>query len=298
MIYYLFFLRKGYNILMNYLSTKKLSCLRCVVLLTCFSACHSFAWATDYYLDHMKANKILFLGNSITRHPAYQGWGSDTDPWGMAATTKSQDYVHVLANRIDGVTGGSLRIDAVGTGDPNGANVLNIADILERVPYVTSNLQQQINAKPDIVVVQLGENQNITDAQLKTNLQNLLADLKKSSNPNIFVTSNILGHSLKENTALDIIKKDVCAEDSTHRVFVDMGGIELGLFGHPSDAGMTAIATTLYAAMEDHAARIPEPGSMTMVSIAGSCLGGFAWHRWRDAHRTSRVAKMLRQKIR
>ena len=43
--------------------------------------------------------KLLFLGNSITRHGKAEnlGWGGD---WGMAASSKENDYVHKLISKF------------------------------------------------------------------------------------------------------------------------------------------------------------------------------------------------------
>ena len=48
--------------------------------------------------------KILFVGNSITRHgpnPAI-GW---TNNWGMAASAEAKDYVHVVQSAVAELTG-------------------------------------------------------------------------------------------------------------------------------------------------------------------------------------------------
>jgi len=270
----------------------KSSIVRYVVLFACVFAGSSFAKAADYYLEHMKANKILFLGNSITLHPPRDDGGVYwPNNWGMAASEQSKDYVHLLGGKLNSATGNTLRIDPTDRpanyGDPvvtGDANVVNIADIFERnTNYQTSLLQEQMNWKADIVVLQFGENLSVTNDQMKTNLRTLLTDLKNSGNPNIFLTSYIIG----ANSDVDAIKKELCAEDSSHRVFVDMSksGITMGAYGHPNDAGMAAIANTLYSAMSNQAKVIPEPSAIAMISIASSCFGGFAWHRWRHARR-------------
>ena len=100
--------------------------------------------------------------------------------------------------------------------------------------------------------LQCGENvpQERFDADVfQKSLMALLNDLKASSNPQIFVTGNILWG----NPGLDEIKRKVCAEDPAHRTFVDISAYQTniaanGISGHPSDAGMKLIADTLLAA--------------------------------------------------
>ena len=57
------------------------------------------ALAADIRLGHMEASSILFLGNSITLHGPYIGWSTEGD-WGMAASEKSKDYVHLLTTQV------------------------------------------------------------------------------------------------------------------------------------------------------------------------------------------------------
>ena len=54
-----------------------------------------------YYLGCEDAPKrLLIVGNSITRHApsAKLGWFGD---WGMAASTKENDFVHVLEKMLE-----------------------------------------------------------------------------------------------------------------------------------------------------------------------------------------------------
>ena len=132
------------------------------------------------------------------------------------------------------------------------ANIVNIADIFERqyATYSAARLQQQIDWKPDVVVLQFGENippQTFDAVVFKKSLKQLVADFQNSGNPNIFMTGYILG----SNAVVDDIKRQVCAEDKTHRVFVDLSRVwpdpaTHGEFGHPNDKGMAMVADLLF----------------------------------------------------
>jgi hypothetical protein len=251
-----------------------------------------FCRAADYCLGTMKANRILILGNSITLHSPAPGLGWPHN-CGMAASAQNKDYVHRLVTSINAQTGGSLLIDPTPPdfprwypGDPppaGDANVINIADLFERnyATWDNARIQQQLDAKPDIVVLQFGENLEMGEfnaAALKTGLQTLMTGLKSASDPNIFVTGFILG----SNAAVDVIKREVCAQDPSHRVFVNLSafGQDAANFasaepyyqsaprvlGHPGDKGMTFIADKLFDAMKAHSA--PEPGCSAMLVMA------------------------------
>lgn len=236
---------------------------------------------------HMQADKILFLGNSITNTDRKSGY------WGMSASTRDKDYVHVLSRKIDAATGGSLVLTnsteaAWSPGDPLpdwDANVINIAAIFESNynTWENARIQNQLDWNADIVVVQFGENlKNGTLPELEEALDTMLTGLKESSNPHIFVTSHIIGGG---NTAVDAIKQRLCAKDPTHRVFVDLTDIwddpdNIGDLSHPSDAGMAAIADTLFHAMETHA--VPEPSSITLLSVALLSVLCYGWRKRRN----------------
>lgn len=242
-------------------------------------------------LGTMDADRILFLGNSITLHGPYVGWALDGH-WGMAASEESKDYVHVLAGKIEAATGGSLALacpnplptDVWHYGDalPNrNGNIQNIYDIFEQnySTWENARIQNQLADKPNIVVLQFGENLvSGTTLQLAAALDTLLTGLKESSNPHIFITSQIIG----ANAAVDAIKRQACAKDPSHRVFVDLSGVVdlSGDAGHPNDAGMATIADSLYNAMVVHS--VPEPNSLTLLLVAGALFGGLAWRRRRS----------------
>ncbi len=226
---------------------------------------------TPAMLGTLKADRILILGNSITLHGVAEhiGWKLYC---GMAASAPENDYVHLLAAGIAARTGRPLRIDSTRTPHfaqdgsivPGDANVLNIAEILERryATYSNSHLQAQLDAGPDIVVLQCGENvvRETFDAQaFKAALQTLMAGLKEHGDPQVFVLSQLLGGGGE----VDEIKREVCAEAPEHRVYVALSSFGRDpsnlasaephytgvITGHPGDKGMAVIAEALLAAM-------------------------------------------------
>ena len=108
-----------------------------------------------------------------------------------------------------------------------------------------------------------------TTEQFGTALDSLLAGLKASSNPHIFITSHIIG----SDADVDAIKRQACAADPSHRIFVDLNGrVNLsGEAGHPNDAGMKTISNALFDAMVVQS--VPEPSSIVLLVIAGISCG-------------------------
>ena len=244
--------------------------LRIVLMAVCLAAVAQAAQAVEW--GRMTADRILFLGNSVTLHApkADIGWLNN---WGMAATAQSKDYVHVLTTAINATTGGSLTVSPAGSGGAD--NIADIDACLERnyPSYTNSQLQTQINYHANLVIMQFGENIDMGSfdaVTFKSKLETLVGGLQASSNPNIFMTSEILA----SNSVVDAIKQQVCAEDPAHRLLVNMSGFrddatnrassegvysDPGVQWHPGDKGMQFIAGTLYAAMANRAAA-PEPG--------------------------------------
>ena len=198
----------------------------------------------------MAADRILFLGNSVTLHAPKPniGW---TNNWGMAATAQANDYVHRLTTTINTTIGGSLTVSPQGSGGAD--NIVNIAGTFEQnfATYSNSQLQTQIDYRANLVVLQFGENMPSIDsdavkAAYKSSLESLMNGLQASSNPYIFVTSE----SLASNPAVDAIKQEVCTEDLTHRIFVDMSAFRndwtnrASAEGVFSDPGVQAIQAT------------------------------------------------------
>lgn len=203
----------------------------------------------------LKAERILFLGNSITLHgPAPQiGW---TGNWGMAASAQEKDYAHLLLRRVA----------EAGLNAKPEAMIENIADFERHYDSydLASALKKALDFNADLVVVAIGENvpafpSEDAKSKFKAGFARLLAALKKSGTPAIFVRS-----CFWPDKAKDEILREVCREAG--ETFVDISALardpsyaassertfqHSGVAAHPGDKGMKAIADAIWKAIAE-----------------------------------------------
>ena len=228
------------------------------VLGMCIALCsvgHSGEPARNLRSD-IKATRILFLGNSITRHPplANIGWTND---WGMAASALELDYVHVLANSLAQLTGHKPEVLPA-----------NIADFERNFGTydVNAKLKDQFDFKADLVIVAIGENVQAlaseeAKTQFKTCFTTLLTALKNNGQPTLIVRSCFWADKTKD----ELIQRACAAAGG---VFVDISALgkdesnyarsersftHAGVAAHPGDKGMKAIADALLNAIKGSA---------------------------------------------
>jgi len=203
-------------------------------------------------IGNLAAGKVLYLGNSITLHgpaPAI-GW---TGNWGMAASAKEKDYVHLLTAEIGKLTGSKPEI-----------KVRNIADFERGYGSfdIEKDLKDELHFQADLVIVAIGENvaelaNDEARDKFAAAFANLLSILKEHGQPTIFVRSSFWPHPVKD----DILRK---ASADAYVTFVDIATIgrdpsnaarserkieHAGVAGHPGDRGMKAIADELFTAI-------------------------------------------------
>jgi lysophospholipase L1-like esterase len=200
----------------------------------------------------VSAERVLFLGNSITKHgPAPKiGWNSD---WGMAASTEDKDYVHVTAALLGKVTGKAPDI-----------RFKNIADFERNLASydLEGKLKEELAFKPTLVIVAIGENvpglgSEDLKTQYKTSYAKLLALFKGNGNPTLVVRSCFWADAAK-----DSIMKDACM--AAGGLYADLNGLSkdesnygradkkwehAGVGAHPGDKGMQAIANAILKAL-------------------------------------------------
>lgn len=199
------------------------------------------------------ASRVLFLGNSITRHgPAPKiGWADD---WGMAASALEKDYVHLVAAGLGESAGKRPEI-----------RFANIADFERNLATydLDARLKAEFEFRPTLVIVAIGENvaalqTEESKAQFKSSLGKLLEAVKKSGGkPTLVVRSSFWADAAK-----DAILRESCA--SAGGTFVDIGALgkdesnyarserkfeHAGVAAHPGDKGMKAIADAILGAL-------------------------------------------------
>jgi len=197
--------------------------------------------------------KILFVGNSITKH----GPKADIDwhgNWGMAATSEEKDYVHVVTKAL-----------AVKHGATPTIMVKNVADF-ERahVGYdIAGKFTDAAAFRADLIVLCIGENVaalKTPEAQAKYQEQvtALLKTLRSNPKAQIVVRS-----SFWANTAKDTAMRQAC--ETVGGTFVDISALSkdeknyarserpykhAGVANHPGDRGMAAIAEAIVKAVK------------------------------------------------
>ena len=197
-------------------------------------------------------HKVLFLGNSITKHGpnATIDWSGN---WGMAASTEEKDYVHLVTQGLAAKTGAAPEI-----------MVRNIADF-ERAyaDYdIAGKLKDAIDFPADLIIVAIGENVPFPktpeeQAAFQSSVTKLLIAVKADRQPTLLLRSCFWANATKDEAL-----KKACAE--VGGVFVDIGALSkdehnyarserpfknAGVAKHPGDQGMAAIATAILDAL-------------------------------------------------
>jgi hypothetical protein len=197
--------------------------------------------------------KILFLGNSITRHGpnADLGWHGD---WGMAASAPGNDYVHLVTAAVAKQAGREPEI-----------LTRNIADF-ER-GYATYDVAEKLKGPfafdADLVVLAIGE--NVPDfaspeegSKFQAGVAAILEGVRSGGKRPIIVVRSCFWPVEAKDERLRAAAKDAGA------IFVDVGDIGRdpanaarserpykhdGVAAHPGDRGMKAIADAIVAAV-------------------------------------------------
>jgi alpha-galactosidase len=214
-----------------------------LILLVCFTT-SSFAQSAF--------KKVLFLGNSITKHgpKADIDWSGN---WGMAASAEAKDYVHVFTKALSEKQGSMPEI-----------LVKNIADF-ERAHQgydFAATLKGAIDFQADLIVIAIGENVPALKTEEEavafvSSVLKLLRTVSGARKPVILVRSCFWAVPAKDSCL-----KLACNE--VGGIFVDISSLSAdkslygraerefkhaGVANHPGDKGMAAIADALMKAL-------------------------------------------------
>jgi len=226
--------------------------IRLSVAFACLFLC-CVSDAADKIRPEIKADRVLFLGNSITRHGVLEKIGWTTD-WGMAASALEKDYVHLTTAGIAELTSSKPEM-----------KLQNIADFERNLATydIETNLKEQLAFKPTLVIVAIGENvgglgSEEAKAQFKASYTKLLTTLKNNGQPTVVVRSSFWADKNK-----DEIMQQVCT--SVGGIYVDLSALSKdesnyarserkfqhdGVAAHPGDKGMKAIADAILKALK------------------------------------------------
>ncbi|MGA1338429.1 MAG: SGNH/GDSL hydrolase family protein [Opitutales bacterium] len=200
-----------------------------------------------------KTQKVLFVGNSITKH----GPKADIDwhgNWGMAATSADKDYVHLVTQALAARQGAQPEV-----------MVKNVADF-ERghATYdIVGKFADAAAFKADLIILCIGENvAALKTPEAQAKYQERVTDLLKAlkTNPQAAV---IVRSSFWANAAKDGAMRQAC--EAVGGTFVDISALSkdeknyarserpykhAGVANHPGDRGMAAIAEAIVKAVK------------------------------------------------
>ncbi|HBP37448.1 MAG TPA: hypothetical protein DD640_01660 [Clostridiales bacterium] len=195
----------------------------------------------------MNLERILFMGNSLTLHPPKEdiGWSGN---WGMAASARENDYVHLVMKKIHTVNPDSQY------------DIRNICDFeLGYWEYDLNPLLQYHSFKASAIILQIGE--NVDDSQVDTHnfldhYQALVDYLSPDHTAQVICTNHfwnspsarrviesavsVNGYKLADISALGTDARNMAGGLFPHK----------GVAHHPSDLGMKKIADCILACLE------------------------------------------------
>ena len=184
--------------------------------------------------------RVLFVGNSITRHAPKSdiGWNND---WGMAASEKDRDYVHLVKKAV-------LDNDSDAT-----FCICQVAEWERKYKEGEEQIKIFSEAREfdaDLIIMRITENcdTKVFDKSIfKNEYINFVKFLDKNSKAKVIITSSFWKHPGDE------VLEKIASENRWEFVYMgDLGELDemkaTGLFehsgvaAHPGDLGMKKIA--------------------------------------------------------
>lgn len=192
------------------------------------------------------ALKIMFVGNSITRHGVLEeiGWLND---YGMAASSIDKDYVHLVAKKVDEKVSAKYCICQAADWETHHKNP----------EEVMSKYEDAKNFGADIIIMRIVENAHgvYDDESFRKNYPKFI-DYLNTNNGKVILTSGFWPHKEADKAIEDVAKEK-------NFPFIYLGDLgenpdmrAIGKFWHegvqyhPGDLGMENIAERIFAEIE------------------------------------------------
>ncbi len=189
--------------------------------------------------------KVLFIGNSITRHaPAPQiGWHGN---WGMAASALEKDYVHQV---VKGLEDRGMKVDFA---------IAQVAEWERRfdegIVPLQEFCQEGADFSADLVIVRVGENmKKDIISQGKAYFDQMIRFFLTNPKAKVIVTDSFWEHPVRDPFIQEICRERGYTFCHISDLEKDKDCMALGQFEHkgvsvhPSDLGMARIAERILA---------------------------------------------------
>lgn len=201
------------------------------------------------YYEDRGGKKILFLGNSITKHAPSPtiGWYGD---WGMAASSKDKDYVHrTMAKVWENFPQTSFMVAQIAPWEREfwNENLLN------------ETFADAVNYNADIIVMRAIENVREIEHEGYSleKAYNVLIDTVAKNNAKVVLTNSFWQAPQKDSVVLKVAKDrncklvDVCIGSDDR--YTAKGLFEhSGVAAHPGDEGMEEIACRIFESIKEY----------------------------------------------
>lgn len=186
--------------------------------------------------------RVLIVGNSITLHAPLpeKGWNGN---WGMAASAANKDYVHLISAKLRKL-------------NPNVEIQLMIAVDFEQnyKTYDFKKIKTFVDFHPDLVVMRIAENSNLTTLNdYENRYDKLITELiSESSASKVICTTSFWAttedvswriRNVASNRGYFLVDLETLSKDKTFAAFNYFQ--DLGIGAHPSDKGMQEIANKI-----------------------------------------------------
>ncbi|MBQ8803086.1 MAG: SGNH/GDSL hydrolase family protein [Tyzzerella sp.] len=186
--------------------------------------------------------RVIFIGNSITRHAPKPeiGWLGD---WGMAASQEKYDYVHRVVAELE------KRYGAINY------CIVNVAEWESDYPKGLDLLQQHYKEArefcADIVIIRIGENMKndmLAEVDCKPFFEDMIRFFTPNQKAKVVVTDSFWQRKELDCTIAEIAQENGYTFCRLHDLQENEKTMALGQFEHkgvaihPSDYGMECIA--------------------------------------------------------